>query len=303
LLRAVFPGSSGRPAEKPASWDDFFPSSNYLLPVPGPAQSLPIFNIFAKTYFLKYESTICAPATAPGTGAIGIIRVSGPEAVSITDKIFRASEKSRKLVRQPSHTVILGTIGQGAETLDEVLVTVFKAPRSYTGEDVVEISCHGSPFILSGTLQLLIQAGAVMARPGEFTQRAFLNGKMDLSQAEAVADLIAAGSETAHRIAIDQMRGDFSAALEKLRNDLLKFVSLIELELDFSEEDLEFADRKELIKLVSDVQKKISSLAESFQTGNAIKHGIPVAIVGDTNVGKSTLLNTLLRDDKAIPLH
>jgi len=246
------------------------------------------------------ENTICAPATAPGSGAIGVIRLSGPEAIAITDKIFRASGKSKTLVHQASHSVILGTIGLGSEIMDEVLVTVFRAPRSYTGEDVVEISCHGSPYNISGILQLLIKNGAVIASPGEFTQRAFLNGKMDLSQAEAVADLIAAGSEAAHRLAIDQMRGGFSAALELLREDLLKFVSLIELELDFGEEDVEFADRAELVKLVADVQSKITSLTMSFQTGNAIKNGIPVAIVGETNVGKSTLLNTLLRDDKAI---
>lgn len=246
------------------------------------------------------ENTICAPATAPGSGAIGVIRLSGPEAIAITDAIFRASGKSKTLVHQASQTVNLGTIGVGAEIVDEVLVTVFRAPRSYTGENVVEISCHGSPYIISGILQLLIKNGAVMAHPGEFTQRAFLNGKMDLSQAEAVADLIAAGSEAAHRLAIDQMRGSFSGALEKLREDLLKFVSLIELELDFSEEDVEFADRTKLVKLIAEVQSKITSLTESFQTGNAIKNGIPVAIVGETNVGKSTLLNTLLRDDKAI---
>jgi tRNA modification GTPase len=246
------------------------------------------------------ENTICAPATAPGTGAIGIIRLSGPEAIAIADKIFRTAGKSGKLVSQPSHTVVLGTIGTEAEIMDEVLITVFRAPRSYTGEDVVEISCHGSSYILSGIMQLLIKNGAVTARPGEFTQRAFMNGKMDLSQAEAVADLIAAGSEAAHRLAIDQMRGGFSGALEMLREDLLKFVSLIELELDFSEEDVEFANRSELAKLVDEVQSKITSLTKSFQAGNAIKNGIPVAIVGETNVGKSTLLNTLLRDDKAI---
>lgn len=246
------------------------------------------------------EDTICAPATAPGKGAIGIIRLSGPEAISIADKVFIASGKKKKLSRQPSHTLVYGTIGSGHAILDEVLVSIFREPRSYTGEDLIEISCHGSTYILTGILKLLIQHGAVMAKPGEFTQRAFLNGKMDLSQAEAVADLIASGSEAAHRIAMDQMRGGFSEALEQLREDLLKFVSLIELELDFSEEDIEFADRTELGKLVTEVRSKIASLTESFPTGNAIKNGIPVAIVGETNVGKSTLLNTLLRDDKAI---
>ncbi|MBN1414246.1 MAG: tRNA uridine-5-carboxymethylaminomethyl(34) synthesis GTPase MnmE [Bacteroidales bacterium] len=249
---------------------------------------------------MKYESTICAPATAPGSGAIGIIRLSGPRSVTIADKVFKASGKAIKLTRHLSQHIIHGTIRKETEILDEVLVTVFRAPHSYTGEDVVEIYCHGSPFILSVILQLLIKHGAVMAKPGEFTQRAFLNGKMDLSQAEAVADLIAAGSEAAHRLAIDQMRGGFSMALEKLREKLLKFTSLIELELDFAEEDVEFANRKELFNLIQEVESKITTLTESFKTGNAIKNGIPVAIVGETNVGKSTLLNTLLRDDKAI---
>ena len=249
---------------------------------------------------MPQEHTICAPASAPGTGAIAIIRLSGPDAITIADKVFKASGKSGKLVYHPSNSVIVGRIKAGKELLDEVLVTVFRSPRSYTGEDTVEISCHGSPYIQTRILQVLIKYGATMARPGEFTQRAFLNGKMDLSQAEAVADLIAAGSEAAHRLAIDQMRGGFSEALEELREKLLKFTSLIELELDFADEDVEFADRAELVKLVREVQSKIASLTESFQTGNAIKKGIPVAIVGETNVGKSTLLNALLHDDKAI---
>ncbi len=249
---------------------------------------------------MKGGTTICAPSTAPGSGAIAIVRLSGHEAIAIADKVFRAAGKTGKLKQQSPNSVILGTIGTREKVLDEVLVTVFREPHSYTGEDVVEISCHGSPFILSGLIHLLIKHGAVMAKPGEFTQRAFLNGKMDLSQAEAVADIIAAGSEASHRLAMDQMRGGFSEALEKLRTKLLKFTSLIELELDFAEEDVEFADRTQLIKLIEEVQSKIASLTDSFQTGNAIKNGIPVAIVGETNVGKSTLLNTLLRDDKAI---
>jgi tRNA modification GTPase len=249
---------------------------------------------------MSSEHTICAPATAPGSGAIAVIRLSGPEAIVIADRVFKATGKPEKLKNQTSNSVVFGSVMDGKEVLDEVLVTVFRSPRSYTGEDTVEISCHGSPYILTRLLQLLIIKGATMAKPGEFTQRAFLNGKMDLSQAEAVADLIAAGSEAAHRLAIDQMRGGFSEALEKLRENLLKFTSLIELELDFAEEEVEFADRAELSKLIARVQSKITSLAESFQTGNAIKNGIPVAIVGETNVGKSTLLNTLLRDDKAI---
>ncbi len=229
-----------------------------------------------------------------------MVRLSGPDAVAIAEKVFKAKGRQGKLKQLPANKVILGKAGTREQVLDEVLLTVFRGPHSYTGEDVVEISCHGSPFILSGLLQLLIKHGAVMAKPGEFTQRAFLNGKMDLSQAEAVADLIAAGSEAAHRLAMDQMRGGFSDELEILREKLLKFTSLIELELDFAEEDVEFADRSELKKLIMEVQSKISTLAGSFQTGNAIKNGIPVAIVGETNVGKSTLLNTLLRDDKAI---
>jgi tRNA modification GTPase len=249
---------------------------------------------------MQHEETICAPATAPGSGAISIVRLSGPEAIVIADKVFRAKDKSKKLAEQPSHSVILGDIQQQNKILDEVLVTVFREPRSYTGEDMVEISCHGSVYIISTLLQILIKSGAVMAKPGEFTQRAFLNGKMDLSQAEAVADLVAAGNEAAHRIAMDQMRGGFSAELEKLRDKLLKFTALIELELDFSEEDVEFADRKQLVELFTEVRTKINQLTDSFQTGNAIKNGIPVAIVGETNVGKSTLLNTLLHDDKAI---
>jgi tRNA modification GTPase len=249
---------------------------------------------------LKGESTICAPASAPGSGAIAVVRLSGPEAVAIADRIFKAAGKIKKLKKQPSHRVVLGTIVTKEEILDEVLVTVFRSPHSYTGEDVVEISCHGSPYIITSLLQLLMKHGAVMAKPGEFTQRAFQHGKMDLSQAEAVADLIASGSEAAHRLAVDQMRGGFSEALENLRAKLLKFTSLIELELDFADEDVEFADRTKLIKLLGVVKSKITSLTHSFQTGNAIKNGIPVAIVGETNVGKSTLLNTLLRDDKAI---
>lgn len=246
------------------------------------------------------EHTICAPSTASGTGAIAIIRLSGPDAESIADKVFRSSGKNGKLKDMPSGKVVLGTVGTEVELLDEVLAVVYRSPHSYTGEDLVEISCHGSSYIQSRLMKLLLDQGAVIAKPGEFTQRAFLNGKMDLSQAEAVADLISAGSEASHRLAMDQMRGGFSEALEKLREDLLKFTSLIELELDFSEEDIVFADRSELKDLLEEVKTKIDSLTKSFLTGNAIKNGIPVAIVGETNVGKSTLLNTLLRDDKAI---
>jgi tRNA modification GTPase len=246
------------------------------------------------------EHTICAPSTASGTGAIAIIRLSGPDAESIADKVFRSSGNKGKLKDMPSGKVVHGTVGTEDELLDEVLAVIYRSPHSYTGEDLVEISCHGSSYIQSRLMKLLMDQGAVIAKPGEFTQRAFLNGKMDLSQAEAVADLISAGSEASHRLAMDQMRGGFSEALEKLREDLLKFTSLIELELDFSEEDIVFADRSELKNLVKQVKTKIDSLTESFLTGNAIKNGIPVAIVGETNVGKSTLLNTLLHDDKAI---
>ena len=239
--------------------------------------------------------TICALATAPG-GALGIIRISGPQSLEILSHIF-----TRNLTQAQPNTIHYGHIKDGSEIIDEVLVSIFRAPHSYTGEDSAEISCHGSRYILNKVLELLIQNGCRMAQPGEYTQRAFLNGKMDLSQAEAVADLIASGNKATHQIAMSQLRGNFSSELSRLREQLLKLTSLLELELDFSDhEDLEFADRSELLELTKLIDKHITRLAHSFETGQALKQGIPVAIVGKTNVGKSTLLNALLKDDRAI---
>ena len=239
--------------------------------------------------------TICALATAPG-GALGIIRISGPQALEILSHVF-----SKNLTDAKPNTVHFGHIKDGTEVIDEVLVSVFRAPHSYTGEDSAEISCHGSRYILNKVLELLIQQGCRMAKPGEYTMRAYLNGKMDLSQAEAVADLIAASNEANHQMAMSQLRGGISTKLSQLRDQLLKLTSLLELELDFSDhEDLEFADRSELLSLAKNINNHITHLAESFETGQAIKQGIPVAIVGKTNVGKSTLLNALLKDDRAI---
>lgn len=239
--------------------------------------------------------TICALATAPG-GALGVIRISGPKAIDAVSAI--CSVKCREC---QANTVHFGRIIHAEEIIDEVMVSVFRAPHSYTGEDSVEISCHGSHYILNKVLELLIHNGCRMAMPGEYTQRAFLNGKMDLSQAEAVADLIASTNHATHQMAISQLRGHFSSELSDLREQLLKLTSLLELELDFSDhEDLEFADRSTLLALSHAIEKKISSLAHSFETGNALKQGIPVAIVGKTNVGKSTLLNRFLHEEKAI---
>ena len=247
------------------------------------------------------NDTICALATAPG-GALGIIRISGPKALEILSHIFTKdlSDAQPNTIHY-GHIVEYDTVLQHPSPIDEVLVSVFRAPHSYTGEESAEISCHGSRFILNKTLALLIENGCRQANPGEFTQRAFLNGKMDLSQAEAVADLIASGNKATHQIAMNQLRGHFSSELARLREQLLKLTSLIELELDFSDhEDLEFADRNELLDIANKINNRITSLAHSFETGQALKSGIPVAIIGKTNVGKSTLLNRLLHDDRAI---
>ena len=239
--------------------------------------------------------TICALATAPG-GALGIIRISGPQTLEILSRVFTKDLS----VAQPN-TIHYGYVKDGSEVIDEVLVSIFRAPHSYTGDDGAEISCHGSRYIINKVLELLIQQGCRMAEPGEYTQRAYLNGKMDLSQAEAVADLIASTNKATHQIAMSQLRGHFSTELAQLREQLLKLTSLLELELDFSDhEDLEFADRSELLELTKKIDDHITRLAESFETGQAIKQGIPVAIVGKTNVGKSTLLNRLLKEDRAI---
>ena len=242
---------------------------------------------------------ICAISTPPGIGALAIIRLSGAGCISLTDKIFN-SPVGKRLTDTPPNTVHFGRILDEDEVLDEVLVTVFHAPHSFTGEESVEISCHGSVYIQQKLLELFLSIGVRLAQAGEFTQRAFKNGKLDLSQAEAVADLIASESKASHRVAMNQMRGGFAKKLALLRDKLLQFASLIELELDFSEEDVEFANRDHLLELTLNIEKEIETLADSFRMGNAIKSGIPVAIIGETNVGKSTLLNLLLNEEKAI---
>lgn len=249
---------------------------------------------------MMIEDTICAIATGAGSGAIAVIRMSGSDTFKIADSIFESVVQDKYLADQKGNTVHLGKIIDAEGIIDEVLVSVFKSPFSFTGEDSVEISCHASKYIQQRILQALIMAGCRMATPGEFTQRAFLNGKMDLAQAEAVADLIASNSRASHKLALNQMRGGFSDELRQLRYELLNFTSLIELELDFSEEDVEFADRTQLTTLSNKLEFMIRKLAESFKLGNSIKNGIPVAIIGETNVGKSTLLNALLNEEKAI---
>lgn len=245
------------------------------------------------------DDTIMALATPSGAGAIAVIRMSGKDAFSIADNIFRAKGK-KTISTAASHTIIFGDIVDGDELVDEVLVSVFRNPKSFTGEDSVEISCHGSSFIQKRILNLLGRNGCRMAKPGEYSMRAFLNRKMDLSQAEAVADLIASSSEAAHKVAMHQMRGGFSSELKVLREELIHFASLIELELDFAEEDVEFADRSELTALINRIVTKIDQLIGSFELGNVIKEGVQVAIVGEPNAGKSTLLNALLNEERAI---
>lgn len=258
------------------------------------------------------NDTICATSTAQGIGALGIIRVSGKDAISIVNKIF----KGKNLIQVDSHTVHYGFVTptpnfhkeEGAsiihhpysDIIDEVMVSIFKAPKTFTAEDLVEISCHGSPYIQQQIIELLIQKGARLANPGEFTQRAFLNGRIDLSQAEAVADLIAAENKASHEIALNQMRGGISSELKDLREQLINFTALIELELDFSEEDVEFANREELNQLIQNLKLKIQNIVKTFEYGNAIKNGVPVAIIGKPNAGKSTLLNALLNEERAI---
>jgi tRNA modification GTPase len=249
---------------------------------------------------MEINDTICALATSPGTAAIAVIRVSGEHSIESVAKIFRPAKRGFRLAEADSHTIHFGAIVSANEFLDEVLVSVFRMPHSYTGENAIEISCHGSPYIQQKIIELLLNNGLRLARPGEFTLRAFLNGKFDLSQAEAVADLIASNSKSSHDLAIAQIRGGFSKKITELRQELIGFASLIELELDFSDEDVEFADRSRFLELLYRIKSEISQLVQSFTIGNVLKNGIPVAIIGKPNVGKSTLLNTILQEEKAI---
>lgn len=267
---------------------------------------LVFYTVFLHAYKITVmilDHTIVALATPSGVGAIAIIRLSGRNAITIVDGCFKSVTEGKSLINQKTHTIHLGHIFDNEKTIDEVLVSVFKNPMSYTGEDIVEISCHGSNYVQQEILNLLIKKGARLASPGEFTLRAYLNGKMDLSQAEAVADLIASESKAQHELAIKQMRGGFSEELKALREQLVNFTALIELELDFSEEDVEFADRTEFLKLIHHIKNIIKKLIDSFAYGNVIKQGVPVAIVGKPNAGKSSLLNTLFNEEKAIVSH
>lgn len=241
------------------------------------------------------QDTICALATASGVGAIATIRISGKDTFNIVESIF-----SKTLIDKASHTAHFGVIKNGSDIIDEVLLTVFKNPKSFTGEDSIEITCHASSYIQQEIISLLLKKGARMAKPGEFSMRAFMNGKLDLSQTEAIADLISSTSKIQHKVALNQMRGGFSSDLQGLRQQLLDFASLIELELDFSEEDVEFADRTQLENLITEIKTKIQSLIQSFRLGNVIKNGVPVAIIGRPNAGKSTLLNVILNEERAI---
>lgn len=250
--------------------------------------------------YLSSNDTICAISTAQGMGAIAVVRLSGDAAITLADKVFKPFHDKPNLQSIPHHTLVLGKIYDDKELIDEVVVTTFKEPDSYTGQDIVEISCHGSVYIQQKLIELLIRTGARLAKPGEFTFRAFMNGKMDLSQAEAVADLVASNSEASHHMALKQMRGGFSSKISELRARLVHFASLIELELDFSEEDVEFANRDDMKKLLKSIHHEIDTLKSSFALGNVMKQGIPVAIAGKPNVGKSTLLNALLNEERAL---
>ncbi len=245
---------------------------------------------------MGWNDTIVALATAPGIGAIGVIRVSGKDTIAVINSMF----PSKDLSAQASHTLHVGYLKQDDVLLDEVVISLYKGPKSYTGEDTIEISCHGSPFIIEKIIQAINAHGIRMAKAGEFTQRAFLNGKLDLAQAESVADLIASNTEASRKTALNNMRGGFSSALHQLREELIKFSALIELELDFSQEDVAFADRDQLVRLISLLSKTTQQLLQSFQLGNVIKNGVQVAIIGKPNAGKSTLLNTLLNENRAI---
>lgn len=254
------------------------------------------FQILSSEHLFDTSDTIVALATPPGVSALAVLRVSGKEAISLVQKVF----KGKDLTKQKTHTLHLGKIVEGEEVIDEVLASVFISPKSFTGEDSVELSCHGSHYVVARILKLLVSTGARYAKPGEFTRRAFLNGKFDLVQAEAIADLIHSDSEFSHHMAMNQMRGGFSDKIKMFREHLIHFASLLELELDFSEEDVEFADRSHLMSLIREMQKEIQLLADSFSLGNVLKEGVPTVIAGKPNAGKSTLLNALLNEEKAI---